>query len=953
MREGSRSEERPGASLPRKRLSTRVVKVFISSTFRDFQKERDELVRKTFPMLRDYCTRRRILFIDVDLRWGITEQQAQAGEILPICLEEIDNSRPFFIGLLGERYGWVPTHIPADLLRKHSWLSEHWGKSITELEIVHGALRDSALLGRRFFYFRSPSYHRGLPSAEQSDYVSSDETSVSRLTRLKDLIRREAREARVKLVESYDEPAELAELVYADLKAAIDVEFPEEEAYDELDQERLAQEMFVESRASILVERAGPLEELTERLCAQPFPVVVTGAPGSGKTSLLVSLALRLAATRPAAKVFTNFVGVGANSTDYVQIVRRLLAELSPAHESTAPPPEGRDEVLAYFRHVLAELPAEPEVFVVFDGLDQLADVEEALEFGWLPDGFPEHVRVVVSASSERAMDIFSRRGWPTFALPTLTLAEREELVSRYLARYGKELDPGQVDSILEPEQAASPLYLCAFLEEIRIFGDFTKLNDRIRYYLASRDAVALYEKILQRLEADHDEAHPDLVRRAFSLLAASRHGLTENELRDMLGVPRVAWSHLHLAIRESLTNTLGYITFFHGYLKKAVEDRYLRDAAAKRAVHLELADYFAGTGDIDRKAEELPWQLTQAQAWPRLRDSLSRFDVFMKLMLRGRQLELLRYWRMLQPQYDIAATYTEALARYEATNPSQSRLEARLRRVSEFFTRCGLVREATPILEKIKQLDDETFKDEYLGELEAGRIDNLLALAANLMDTQRFEEAEALLHQATEVWKRLPAPREADHARILNSLAYVQKSQGRHSEAETNYRTAMALDPRPAYTNNLATLLRESGRIDEAERLYRTIVEDPSANKDHRAAYLSNLATILLEKGDLTGAERYYQEALAINRARLGPKHFHLAVNLCRYADLLLRKMEAVEAEKLVTEAITIFETRLGADHPRTKSAYAQREEIGLMREVFKRVRALRPSGDEDSDEM
>jgi hypothetical protein len=32
-----------------------------------------------------------------------------------LCLAEIECCRPFFIGLLGERYGWVPEEIPEGL----------------------------------------------------------------------------------------------------------------------------------------------------------------------------------------------------------------------------------------------------------------------------------------------------------------------------------------------------------------------------------------------------------------------------------------------------------------------------------------------------------------------------------------------------------------------------------------------------------------------------------------------------------------------------------------------------------------------------------------------------------------------------------------------------------------------------------------------------------------------
>jgi hypothetical protein len=53
----------------------KTVKVFISSTFRDMQAERDHLVRFVFPRLREQLLARRIHLVDVDLRWGVTSEQ--------------------------------------------------------------------------------------------------------------------------------------------------------------------------------------------------------------------------------------------------------------------------------------------------------------------------------------------------------------------------------------------------------------------------------------------------------------------------------------------------------------------------------------------------------------------------------------------------------------------------------------------------------------------------------------------------------------------------------------------------------------------------------------------------------------------------------------------------------------------------------------------------------------
>lgn len=87
---------------------SRIIRVFQSSTFRDFAEERDLLVKKVFPMLRRLCHKRQVELVEVDLRWGITEEEAQQGKVLPISLAEIDRAHPYFMGFIGECYGRVP-----------------------------------------------------------------------------------------------------------------------------------------------------------------------------------------------------------------------------------------------------------------------------------------------------------------------------------------------------------------------------------------------------------------------------------------------------------------------------------------------------------------------------------------------------------------------------------------------------------------------------------------------------------------------------------------------------------------------------------------------------------------------------------------------------------------------------------------------------------------------------
>ena len=67
----------------------KTIRVFISSTFRDMQSERDHLIRFVFPKLRERLLIQRIHLIDVDLRWGVTSEQ-DASEV---CREIVDECR--------------------------------------------------------------------------------------------------------------------------------------------------------------------------------------------------------------------------------------------------------------------------------------------------------------------------------------------------------------------------------------------------------------------------------------------------------------------------------------------------------------------------------------------------------------------------------------------------------------------------------------------------------------------------------------------------------------------------------------------------------------------------------------------------------------------------------------------------------------------------------------------
>lgn len=150
--------------------------------------EREQLMSHTWPTLRQFCRERQVEFVEVGLCWGIPEAQSMRHETLTLCLNEIYACRPYFIGLVGERYGWVPgpEAITADLREEQPWLAGLTGKSVTELEILHGVLNSPEMAGRAFFYLRDPAYAQ----ARGSDSLPESAEAAIQQANLKAAIRK-------------------------------------------------------------------------------------------------------------------------------------------------------------------------------------------------------------------------------------------------------------------------------------------------------------------------------------------------------------------------------------------------------------------------------------------------------------------------------------------------------------------------------------------------------------------------------------------------------------------------------------------------------------------------------------------------------------------------------------------------------------------------------------------
>lgn len=774
-------------------------------------------MKRIFPQLRKMCEERGITWGEVDLRWGITDEQKAEGKVLPICLEEIKRCRPYFIGILGERYGWIPEAIPQDIIEQEPWIAEHLSHSVTELEILHGALNNPEMANHSFFYFRDPGYVNTVPKKDRHEFISEDANFAKKLKDLKYRIRKSSLPVR----EDYLNPKTLGDLVLQDLTMVINNLYSSDEKIDPLDRESMDQEAFAQSRVQVYVGREEYYNRLNEHVESKEKPLVILGESGLGKSALLANWALRYRESHPDILILMHFIGVSSYSSDWATMVRRIMGELKRHFKISQAIPDKLDDLRLSFANFLHIASAKGKVVIILDALNQLEDREVAQELIWLPPFIPENIRLILSTLPGKSLDELTKRDWPRLMIHPITEEEKRALISAYLKQYTKSLSKPRIDRITNSAQTSNPLFLKVLLEELRLFGKHEGLDERIDYYLKAQDPYHLYNKVIARWEEDFGEGI-NLVKNSLSFIWASHRGLTETELLEILGTdgkpfPRAAWSPLFLAIREFLVNRLGFFTFAHNFLRDAVRDTYIPTEEHQHHAHLRLADYFESHELSPRKIDELPWQLMRGQAWSSLFNLFSDLQ-FLSAAWESSKFETLSYWEKIE-------------------NSST------LRKVDAYRN----------VLKKPSQISN---------------INHLETIANLFFDTGNLDESFKLQSYLVDIYKNNDI--KISLQTWLRNLANTFRIRGNPDKALTllleQESLCIELGCMEGLENSFldqALILRSYGDLDKAMTLLKKMEKLSEELNDNKARSYSmvNQAIILRDKGDIDGAMTLFKK--------------------------------------------------------------------------------------------
>ncbi len=585
----------------------RKVRVFISSTFSDMQGERNIIVHSVFPRLRKAFSSRMIDITEVDLRWGIPEEDSESSRILEICIGEVLHCSPFFVGMVGDRYGSLASDEAIEGLppayRKALGEELPAGLSITELEMRAGVFVPK---NADFSCFFIKSDILNDPTV-QPEVV----TLISHITDSYEM-------------HPYTDLQQFEEKLYQTLYDYILKMIPDQLTVPYRDKSYFSHMKLLKSNTArydpdnILITRI-------ERKINQYRRVYVYGKKGMGKSACLSYLIKNEGIVRDG-KVFFHYAAAGSQSINLENVFFRLRLYLQAEFNCTSSEEDHHSAVI----DILKSGAVGERVVFFFDAMDQLDDVTAVYKFFALADLNP-HVHVVCSGAKE-----YSRiTGEYVEQMKPLSADQISHLIDGMLSQHGKKLSRRMKQDILKTKNCENPLFLRAFLSQIIMYGTYATFEEFFYQLLRSENFGELFAVVIGRVKEYFQERGLDggQVYQALALMVYSNNGVKESEIQEILDILPVARSVLFTAIDLFTIENNGLIRFNHDLIIRAAKAILKDTDEAYDIMTSELfIKYFSGREDDWRKYSEFPYQLCQLHRFRELQAQLSVPECFVYL---------------------------------------------------------------------------------------------------------------------------------------------------------------------------------------------------------------------------------------------------------------------------------------------------------------------------------
>lgn len=570
--------------------ASREVRVFLSSTFADMQAERDYLVKKIFPAVRNAFRRRNVDLTVLDLRWGITEEESKSGKVIEICMDEISRTRPFFIGLIGGRYGWVPTAAESNfderLYNRFPHVREGLaqGKSITEMEMLYGVLDYPEQTYSHFFI-------RPLRSVPKKFLDKKGSANAVKREKLKAAVRKAAAEGKCSVAD-YTSLKQLGKMVTEALMNTLDTLYPAEEEMSRMDLIMSNHDAAVARLRKIYVPRT---TSVNESLIDDDEKVIILEAPaGAGKSTFVANYWRKGLTTSPKCKEYIAVHTMIGNEINSAEMCRRALVYELCRNFSELETPDLNipDEQKVNVASILKKFSEEYNVRLlwILDGVDKLRNKTDK-NLLWLNDILDEERKVLLLGSDSEQFDDFTsgRDDYSHNDLVPLTESQKMSLTAAYLRNFAKGLTVSQRAAIANDRKLGNPGVLRIFLNELLQYGVYEQLDDFMAGYLDAPDMESFLNVVLKRVEGDFG---PKVISDFLNILRLSFYGMQEEDVIDFLKIKPVEWAAVFNALEEFVEISGGRMRLKPGIFTDAAVKRYPLDESEEKRIREGVLNY-------------------------------------------------------------------------------------------------------------------------------------------------------------------------------------------------------------------------------------------------------------------------------------------------------------------------------------------------------------------------
>ena len=427
--------------------------------------------------------------------------------------------------------------------------------SATEQEIIAGlydtddARRHVMLYSRHLtdvpgevadVYDDSPKAFFGLVKAKSRLKVLKEE-----LTRVIDNKIERTLPYKAMYTDKYAEEFESA--IYSMLEVIVRNEIDVYQDVSELQMERERNKIFVGKRTSFFIGRESFIEDICSRIARRSnVPVVVTGEPGCGKSSILAKIVERYS---PTMNVIARFVG----NTFIKSFGNELLKSIWDEMDEYTPTEKKCSE--SEFSIRLSTAKVDRPLLIVIDGLDQIqvSHASDLSQWMWLPKKCAENIMVVCSVAREEHSPSWQiRNGIDVLKLGGMDMDESLRFIEMKLVQNSRTLTPEQF-SLVRPyvmSSARQPLYLTLLSHYVLSLHSYDSVDKRVL-----GDSSLLFKHMLDYMaSSDHGD---DTVRMVMALIIQSKYGMSQNELREIMAMDNDFWNALmgssHYKIKSRL----------------------------------------------------------------------------------------------------------------------------------------------------------------------------------------------------------------------------------------------------------------------------------------------------------------------------------------------------------------------------------------------------------------